>query len=105
MTLVSMAPRDAPALALPARPSAADYRQAVGLAPARGGDDPAVPISLERLGWDRYRVTCHCCRTRTETLTWQGANSAAIAHRCAHARADHNEPNRPPRDPVASLPA
>jgi hypothetical protein len=104
VTLVSMAPWDVPALALPARPSAADYRQAVGLAPARGGEG-GVPISLTRLGWDAYRVTCLVCRTRTEVLTWQGANGAAVAHRSAHARAEHNEPNLPARHPVASLPA
>jgi hypothetical protein len=102
-TLVSLAPWDRPALQLPARPSAADYRQAVGLAPARGGEG-GVPITLARLEKDRYKVTCHTCRTSTGLLTWQGANSAGIAHRCAHSRQDHGEPLVvPPRIPPATI--
>jgi hypothetical protein len=85
---VAMQPWDAPILALPA--NAADYRSAVGLGPARGGEGGFV--HYVRLGRDRFRVDCAVCKSSTGLMTWKGANAAGIAHQCVHARHDHDEP-------------
>ena len=101
---VAMMPWDRAGLALPARPNAADYRSAIGLGPARGGEGGFV--HYVRLGRDRFRVDCAVCKSSTGLMTWKGANAAGIAHQCVHARHDHDEPLVVvPRRPAPVLPA
>jgi len=86
-------------------PSAADYRQFVGLPLARGGEG-GVPVHYTRVGQDRYIVSCLDCARKTPVLTWAGANSASLAHRCLHARLEHGEASLPVEGPVIpALPA
>ena len=87
-TAVEAMPWDAPVLAMPARATSEDYRLAVGLPPARGGDDPAVPIRVVRVAQGAYRVACLRCRVQSGAMGWAGANNAAITHRCRHVRED-----------------
>ena len=87
-TAVEATPWDAPILALPSRPTSEDYRLAVGLPPARGGDDPAVPIRVVRVGQGAYRVACLRCRVQSGAMGWHEANRATITHRCRHASED-----------------
>ncbi|MGA2804027.1 MAG: hypothetical protein ABSF89_06505 [Acidimicrobiales bacterium] len=61
--------------------------------PVAGARHPSpVPLAVTLVARERYVVRCGVCNSGTAPMDWAGVNRAALAHRCAHARAMAGEP-------------